>query len=149
MTDASRVLVALRLPAAAERAFAAFTEQISEWWQPNGLFQFTEGRTGTLAFEPAPDGRLVETYNDGESFVVGHIRAWDHPIASCSPGVTPASPPTRRPSCTYGSTTSTTPDNFSQLSELPASVDRDGFVAPEEATHPWRSTKCVSVLPVF
>jgi uncharacterized protein YndB with AHSA1/START domain len=79
MTDASRVLVALRVPAAAERAFAAFTEQISEWWRPNGLFQFTAGRTGTLAFEPGPDGRLVETYPDGESFVVGHIRVWDPP----------------------------------------------------------------------
>lgn len=79
MTDASRVLVALRVPAAPERAFAAFTEQIGEWWQPNGLFQFTEGRTGTLAFEPGPDRRLVETYPDGESFVVGHIRVWDPP----------------------------------------------------------------------
>ena len=79
MSDASRVLVALRVPAGAERAFVAFTEQISEWWQPNGLFQFTPGRTGTLAFEPGPDGRLVETYPDGESFVVGHIRVWDPP----------------------------------------------------------------------
>lgn len=79
MTDASRVLVALRVPAAADRAFAAFTEQISEWWQPNGLFQFTDGRTGTLAFEPGPAGRLVETYSDGESFVVGHVRVWDPP----------------------------------------------------------------------
>jgi uncharacterized protein YndB with AHSA1/START domain len=79
MTSGSRVLVALRVPVTAERAFAAFTEQISEWWQPNGLFQFTPGRTGTLAFEPGPDGRLVETYPDGKSFVVGHIRVWDPP----------------------------------------------------------------------
>ena len=79
MTDASRVLVALRVPAGAERAFAAFTEQIGEWWRPNGLFQFTEGRTGALAFEPGPDGRLVETYPDGESFVIGRIRVWDPP----------------------------------------------------------------------
>lgn len=79
MTDASRVLVALRVPATAERAFTAFTDQIGEWWQPNGLFQFTDGRTGTLAFEPGPDGRLVETYPDGEVFVIGHIRVWDPP----------------------------------------------------------------------
>ncbi|MFP3902558.1 MAG: SRPBCC domain-containing protein [Acidimicrobiia bacterium] len=79
MTGASRVLVALRVPVPAERAFAAFTEEIGEWWQPNGLFQFTPGRTGTLAFEPGPDGRLVETYPDGTSFVVGHIRAWEPP----------------------------------------------------------------------
>jgi uncharacterized protein YndB with AHSA1/START domain len=79
VTEASRVLVALRVPVPAARAFAAFTEQIAEWWQPNGLFQFTDGRTGTLAFEPGPDGRLVETYPDGTSFVVGHIRAWEPP----------------------------------------------------------------------
>lgn len=79
MTDASRVLVALRVPAPAERAFAAFTEQIGQWWQPNGLFQFTDGRTGTLAFEPGPAGRLVETYADGTAFVVGHVRAWEPP----------------------------------------------------------------------
>lgn len=79
MTEASRVLVALRVPVRAERAFAAFTEQIGDWWQPNGLFQFTPGRTGTLAFDPGPDGRLVETYPDGSSFVIGHIHAWEPP----------------------------------------------------------------------
>lgn len=79
MTDASRVLVALRVPVPAARAFTAFTAEIATWWQPNGLFPFTEGRTGTLAFEPGPDGRLVETYGDGSSFVVGHIRTWEPP----------------------------------------------------------------------
>lgn len=79
MTEASRVLVALRVPAPAQRAFTAFTQEIAHWWQPNGLFQFTPGRTGTLSFEPGPSGRLVETYADGSSFVVGHIRVWDPP----------------------------------------------------------------------
>jgi uncharacterized protein YndB with AHSA1/START domain len=79
VTEASRVLVALRVPAPPERAFAAFTEQIGQWWRPNGMFQFSDGRTGTLAFEPGPEGRLVETYADGSTFVVGHIRAWDPP----------------------------------------------------------------------
>ena len=79
MTGASRVLVALRVPTVPERAFSAFTDQIGKWWQPNGLFQFTPGRTGTLAFDPGPDGRLVETYDDGEFFVVGHIRVWEPP----------------------------------------------------------------------
>jgi uncharacterized protein YndB with AHSA1/START domain len=79
VSDASRVLVALRVPVAASRAFAAFTEEIGEWWQPNGLFQFTDDRTGALAFEPGPEGRLVETYPDGSSFVVGHVRTWEPP----------------------------------------------------------------------
>ena len=40
------------LPATPARAFAAFTDEIGQWWRPNGLFQFSNGRSGTLAFEP-------------------------------------------------------------------------------------------------
>jgi len=76
---ASRVLVALRVNATPDRAFAAFTDEIGQWWRPNGLFQFTVGRSGALAFEPGPAGRLVETYDDGTSFVVGEVLAWDPP----------------------------------------------------------------------
>src|SRR5690606_31963985 len=61
------------------RAFAAFTSEIGSWWQPNGLFQFTDDRTGTLAFEPGPSGRLVETYADGSRFTVGDVVTWDPP----------------------------------------------------------------------
>ena len=75
----SRVLVALRVGAPPERTFDAFTDEIGEWWQPNRLFQFTDRADGRLAFEPGPNGRLVETYADGESFVVGHVRVWDPP----------------------------------------------------------------------
>jgi len=79
MTDGSRVLVALRVPAAPERAFTAFTGEIGAWWRPNGLFQFTDDRTGTLAFHPGPGGRLVETYADGSSFTVGEVLTWEPP----------------------------------------------------------------------
>ncbi|MGH3320818.1 MAG: hypothetical protein ACRDN9_11660 [Streptosporangiaceae bacterium] len=60
MSDASRVLVAMRVRVPVERAFAAFTEQIGQWWRPNGLFPFTQGRVGTMVFESGPSGRLVE-----------------------------------------------------------------------------------------
>jgi uncharacterized protein YndB with AHSA1/START domain len=80
VTDGSRVLVAVRVPAAPPRAFAAFTGEIGTWWRPSGLFQFTPGRTdGTLAFEPGPAGRLVESYPDGGEFVVGHVKVWEPP----------------------------------------------------------------------
>jgi uncharacterized protein YndB with AHSA1/START domain len=80
VTDGSRVLVAVRVPATPTRAFAAFTGEIGRWWRPNALFQFSRERTdGTLAFEPGPEGRLVETYPDGDAFVVGHVRLWDPP----------------------------------------------------------------------
>ena len=41
--------------------------------------QFSAGRFGTLAFEPGPSGRLVETYDDGSSFVIGEVQTWDPP----------------------------------------------------------------------
>jgi uncharacterized protein YndB with AHSA1/START domain len=75
----SRVLVALRVDATPERAFAAFTDEIGRWWRPSELFQFSAERSGTLAFEPGPAGRLVETYADGSSFVIGEVRTWDPP----------------------------------------------------------------------
>jgi hypothetical protein len=79
MTDGSRVMVALRVPGRAARAFAVFTEQIGLWWRPNELFPFTTGHPGTLSFEPGPPRRLVETQPDGEVFVVGHVRVWEPP----------------------------------------------------------------------
>jgi len=79
VSERSRVLVAVRVPVPASRAFEAFTTEIGAWWRPNGLFQFTDGRTGTLSFEPGPDGRLVERYADGEAFEIGRVRVWDPP----------------------------------------------------------------------
>ena len=66
MTQGSRVLLAIRVNATPARAFAAFTEEIGQWWRPNGLFQFTRGRSGVLSFEPGSNGRLIETYEDRE-----------------------------------------------------------------------------------
>ncbi|MGH3446947.1 MAG: SRPBCC domain-containing protein, partial [Nocardioidaceae bacterium] len=34
---------------------------------------------GTMVFESGPRGRLVEKYDDGTEFVIGHVRAWDPP----------------------------------------------------------------------
>ncbi|MCL4293977.1 MAG: SRPBCC domain-containing protein [Acidimicrobiia bacterium] len=75
----SRVLVALRVAVPPERAFRAFTDEIGEWWRPNGLFRFTD-RDGTrLAFEPDPPQRLVEIGADGERFEIGSVTGWDPP----------------------------------------------------------------------
>lgn len=79
MIDASRVLVTVRVPLSAARAFALFTEQISQWWQPDSLFQFTPGRAGTIVFETGPDGRLLERYDDGIEFVIGQVLIWEPP----------------------------------------------------------------------
>ena len=75
----SRVLVALRVAAPPEQAFDVFTGSIGEWWQPNSLFQFTPQASGTLHFEPGPDGRLVEHLPDGNVFEIGRVHIWDRP----------------------------------------------------------------------
>jgi len=79
VSDTSRVLVALRVPAGPGRAFSAFTDEIGSWWRPNRLFQFTVGRSGSLAFHTGPGGRLVETYDDGSEFTIGEVLTWEPP----------------------------------------------------------------------
>ena len=80
MSTPSRVLVALRVNASPPDAFRAFTKEIGEWWRPSQLFRFSaDGRTGTLSFEPGERGRLVETYDDGTTFVIGQVRSWEPP----------------------------------------------------------------------
>ena len=75
----SKVMVALRVRATPERAFAVFTQEIGQWWRPNGLFQFTPRSPGVIALEPGPDGRLTETLASGKVFEIGKIRAWEPP----------------------------------------------------------------------
>jgi uncharacterized protein YndB with AHSA1/START domain len=75
----SRVIVALRVRATPERAFAAFVGEIHLWWRPNGMFQFTPRSPGTLSFEAGEGGRLIETLPNGKVFEIGRIRAWEPP----------------------------------------------------------------------
>lgn len=79
MSEGSRVLSAIRVNATPARAFAAFTEEIGQWWRPNGLFPFARERSGVLSFEHSPSRRLIETYADGTVFVIGEVRIWDPP----------------------------------------------------------------------
>lgn len=82
MSTGSRVLVSLRVDTSPARAFAAFTDEIGQWWRPNPLFQFTNGRRGTLAFERGRSGegeRLVEHYAEGDAVVIGDVRVWEPP----------------------------------------------------------------------
>jgi uncharacterized protein YndB with AHSA1/START domain len=76
---AASLQVAIRVAAPPQRAFDAFTGEIGAWWKPNHLFEFTRRRSGALAFEPGPAGRLTETYEDGSVFEIGRITAWEPP----------------------------------------------------------------------
>ena len=75
----SRVLVALRIRAAPQRVFEAFTREVGLWWQPNALFAFTPRSPGVLAFEPGVGGRFTETLTSGKVFEIGRIRVWEPP----------------------------------------------------------------------
>jgi uncharacterized protein YndB with AHSA1/START domain len=76
---ASLVMVAVRVNATPERAFAAFTRDIGAWWRPNALFAFTSHDAGRLAFEPGLGGRLTMGLSNGDAFEVGRITAWEPP----------------------------------------------------------------------
>jgi uncharacterized protein YndB with AHSA1/START domain len=71
------VLVAVRVKAKPARAFEAFTRDVALWWRPNGLFRFTPGAPGVVAFEPGEGGRFTETLANGEVFEIGRIRVWE------------------------------------------------------------------------
>jgi len=75
----SKVLVALRVRATPERAFAVFTAEIGQWWRPNGMFHFTPRSPGVIGFEPGETGRLTETLPNGKVFEIGKVRAWEPP----------------------------------------------------------------------
>ncbi|HXV00608.1 MAG TPA: SRPBCC family protein [Caulobacteraceae bacterium] len=75
----SRILVAVRVAASPEDAFAAFTGEIGSWWRPNGLFAFTPRNPGVLAFEPGEGGRLVETLASGKVYEIGKVKVWSPP----------------------------------------------------------------------
>ncbi len=75
----SRIIVALRVEAAPDRAFDAFVEDIGSWWRPNPLFRFTPREPGVLSFEPGQGGRLIETRSGGKVFEIGKIVAWERP----------------------------------------------------------------------
>ena len=75
----SRVIVAIRVAATPERAFAVFTRDIALWWRPAALFRFTPRDPGVLAFEPGEGGRLIQTLPSGKVFEIGKVRLWDPP----------------------------------------------------------------------
>ncbi len=63
------------------RAFAVFTDEIGAWWQPKVKNLISKHCSGTMKFEPGPEGRLLEVYADApdEPFEVGRILVWQPP----------------------------------------------------------------------
>jgi len=76
----SRIIVALRVPATPEEAFDYFTRDISQWWQPNGLFNFTPRSPGVVSFEGGEGGRFIETLPNGKVWEIGRILVWQRGV---------------------------------------------------------------------
>lgn len=72
----SAVIVSLRVAASPQRAFEVFTQEIDQWWRPNGLFQLTPRGDGVLRFEGEDGGRLATALPNGKTFEIGRICAW-------------------------------------------------------------------------
>ena len=72
------VLRAVLVPVAPERAFAAFTGEIADWWPLDS--HSVGGRESTgLSMEAGVGGRIVEILGDGTAATWGTITAWDPP----------------------------------------------------------------------
>ncbi len=73
----SKVYVSIRVPTDPSTAFEVFTNEIALWWQPSELFWITSAGDGRLAFEPGIGGRLYTTLDNGTTFEIGRISAWE------------------------------------------------------------------------
>jgi uncharacterized protein YndB with AHSA1/START domain len=58
-------------------AFDVFTREVDAWWRKGPRFRFGKTREGVLAFEGEVGGRLTERYEDGSTFEVGRVLAWE------------------------------------------------------------------------
>ncbi len=71
------VIVALRVGVPPDVAFAAFANDIGQWWKGHPLFQLSRKGDGMLRFDPqGPEGRLVTRFDDGDEWEIGRVRHW-------------------------------------------------------------------------
>jgi uncharacterized protein YndB with AHSA1/START domain len=68
----------ITIDAPPERAFAAFTERIGEWW-PLGTHSIGGEDAETAAFEGRVNGRLYERIAGGEEVSWGEVLVWEPP----------------------------------------------------------------------
>jgi uncharacterized protein YndB with AHSA1/START domain len=82
--SADQARVTMRVSAAPERAFEAFTQEINSWWGRGPRFRNLPGDQGIVHIEPGVGGRLFESIraDTGERvFEIGRITLWDPPHA--------------------------------------------------------------------
>jgi Activator of Hsp90 ATPase homolog 1-like protein len=75
MTDRSAT-AEVEVTADADRAFAAFTEEIDSWWVRGAINFFDAARAVEMKIEPGVDGRVLEVY-EGDALELGRITVWE------------------------------------------------------------------------
>ena len=66
------------VPQTTDEAFRIFVDDIAAWW-PLASHSVGRDRATAVVFEHGLDGRIVETYGDGDTTVWGTVTAWDPP----------------------------------------------------------------------
>jgi uncharacterized protein YndB with AHSA1/START domain len=72
-----RKSVTVNVPA--ERAFAAFTDEIGQWWPLDKGFSFGGDLAKDMFMEGKEGGRLYERFSDGNEFLYGNVLAYEPP----------------------------------------------------------------------
>jgi uncharacterized protein YndB with AHSA1/START domain len=77
MNHADRIVVTTVVDADPATAFEIFTAEVDAWWKQGPRFRPSVRGPGVLRFEPGVGGRLLETYEDGSTFVFGRVIVWE------------------------------------------------------------------------
>jgi hypothetical protein len=82
MTDAAAqetARVSIDLAVDPLRAFTIFVEDVDQWWARGAKNRFRAPWVGIMRFEPGPNGRLVEIYDDetNDLYEIGRITIWE------------------------------------------------------------------------
>lgn len=91
MQQTAPIRVSTTVAMAPLEAFGLFTEGINQWW-PTDRHAVTP-RPIRVAFDPGPDGRIVEVANDGDLEVWATVHVWepgDRVVLDWFPGQDPA-----------------------------------------------------------
>jgi uncharacterized protein YndB with AHSA1/START domain len=77
MNHDDRIVVTTVVDADPATAFEIFTREVDAWWKRGPKFRPSVRGRGVLHFEPGVGGRLLETYDDGSTFVFGRVKVWE------------------------------------------------------------------------
>lgn len=77
MTPADEICVSTVVALDPRAAFEVFTGEVDGWWKRGPAYRVQRGSDGTMRFEPGPGGRLVQVFEDGETFELGRVLTWE------------------------------------------------------------------------